>query len=166
MVMMAQYKFTIAYIFSIVLINIGFIYVPLIPFFDTMYPPMTLLVGLVFILRDYAQREVGHKVIIAMLVGALLSYFMADPFIAVASLVAFMVSETVDWGVYSITDKPIHQRILLSSFISTPIDSALFLYMLGQFSLLATVTMFVSKMLAAFIIWHFLRKDGNDYIQL
>ena len=144
--MMAQYKFTIAYIFSIVLINIGFIYVPLIPFFDTMYPPMTLLVGLVFILRDYAQREVGHK--------------------AVASLVAFMVSETVDWGVYSITDKPIHQRILLSSFISTPIDSALFLYMLGQFSLLATVTMFVSKMLAAFIIWHFLRKDGNDYIQL
>jgi len=164
--MMAQYKFTIAYIFSIVLINIGFIYVPLIPFFDTMYPPMTLLVGLVFILRDYAQREVGHKVIIAMLVGALLSYFMADPFIAVASLVAFMVSETVDWGVYTITDKPIHQRILLSSFISTPIDSALFLYMLGQFSLLATVTMFVSKMLAAFIIWHFLRKDGNDYIQL
>ena len=164
--MMAQYKFTIAYIFSIVLINIGFIYVPLIPFFDTMYPPMTLLVGLVFILRDYAQREVGHKVIIAMLVGALLSYFMADPFIAVASLVAFMVSETVDWGGYSITDKPIHQRILLSSFISTPIDSALFLYMLGQFSLLATVTMFVSKMLAAFIIWHFLRKDGNDYIQL
>ena len=163
---MAQYKFTIAYIFSIVLINIGFIYVPLIPFFDTMYPPMTLLVGLVFILRDYAQREVGHKVIIAMLVGALLSYFMADPFIAVASLVAFMVSETVDWGVYTITDKPLHQRILLSSFISTPIDSALFLYMLGQFSLLATVTMFVSKMLAAFIIWHFLRKDGNDYIQL
>jgi uncharacterized PurR-regulated membrane protein YhhQ (DUF165 family) len=95
-----------------------------------------------------------------------LSYFLADPFVAVASLVAFMVSETVDWGVYSITDKPIHQRILLSSFISTPIDSALFLYMLGQFSLLATVTMFVSKMLAAFIIWHFLRKDGNDYIQL
>ena len=163
---MAQYKFTITYIFSIVLINIGFIYVPLIPFFDTMYPPMTLLVGLVFILRDYAQREVGHKVIIAMLVGALLSYFMADPFIAVASLVAFMVSETVDWGVYTITDKPLHQRILLSSFISTPIDSALFLYMLGQFSLLATVTMFVSKMLAAFIIWHFLRKDENDYIQL
>ena len=156
--MMAQYKFTIAYIFSIVLINIGFIYVPLIPFFDTMYPPMTLLVGLVFILRDYAQREVGHKVIIAMLVGALLSYFMADPFIAVASLVAFMVSETVDWGVYTITDKPLHQRILLSSFISTPIDSALFLYMLGQFSLLATVTMFVSKMLAAFIIWHWLAK--------
>ena len=163
---MTQYKFTIAYIFSIVLINIGFIYVPLIPFFDTMYPPMTLLVGLVFILRDYAQREVGHKVIMAMLVGALLSYFMADPFIAVASLVAFMVSETVDWGVYTITDKPLHQRILLSSFISTPIDSALFLYMLGQFSLLATVSMFVSKMLAAFIIWHFLRKDGNDYIQL
>ena len=58
-----KYKFTLAYIVSIALINIGFVYVPLIPIFDTMYPPMSIIVGLVFILRDYAQKEIGHKVI-------------------------------------------------------------------------------------------------------
>ena len=155
---MAQYKFSLIYILSIVLVNIGFVYVPLIPLFDTMYPPMTVAVGLIFILRDYAQKEIGHKVLGAMLIGGLLSYVMADPYVAVASLVAFMVSETVDWGVYTLTDKPLRQRILLSSLISTPIDSALFLYMIGQFSLTATLVMFVSKMLGALAVWHWLAK--------
>ncbi len=131
---------------------------PLIPFFGTMYPPMTVAVGLIFVLRDYAQKEIGHKVIIAMLLGAFLSYIMADPFIAIASLIAFSVSEMVDWGVYTFTNKPLRQRILLSSLVSTPIDSALFLYMIGHFSLLATATMFVSKMLGALIVWHMLGK--------
>jgi len=155
---MAQYKFSLIYILSIVLVNIGFVYVPLIPLFDTMYPPMTVAVGLIFILRDYAQKEIGHKVLGAMLIGGLLSYVMADPYVAVASLVAFIVSETVDWGVYTLTDKPLRQRILLSSLISTPIDSGLFLYMIGQFSLTATLVMFVSKMLGALAVWHWLAK--------
>jgi uncharacterized PurR-regulated membrane protein YhhQ (DUF165 family) len=93
-----------------------------------------------------------------MLIGGLLSYVMADPYVAVASLVAFIVSETVDWGVYTLTDKPLRQRILLSSLISTPIDSGLFLYMIGQFSLTATLVMFVSKMLGALAVWHWLAK--------
>lgn len=155
---MAQYKYSIAYILSIFLVNIGFVHVPLIPFFDTMYPPMSIAVGLVFILRDFAQKEIGHKVIIAMLIGAFLSYLMADPYVALASLVAFMVSETVDWSVYTLTKKPLNQRIFISSLISTPIDSGLFLYMIGHFSLLATATMFASKMIGAFIIWYLLRE--------
>ena len=70
---MTKYKFTITYILSIALINVGFVYVPLIPFYDTMYPPMSIVVGLIFILRDFAQKEIGHRVFIAMLIGAFLS---------------------------------------------------------------------------------------------
>ena len=153
-----NYKFTITYIVSIALINIGFVYVPLIPFFDTMYPPMSIIVGLIFILRDFAQREVGHKVFIAMFIGAFISYIMANPFIAYASLIAFLISEIVDWAVYSFTKKPLHQRIFLSSLLSTPIDSAIFLLMIGNFSVLATITMFISKMIACLIIWYWLVK--------
>ena len=87
------YKYTLAYILSIVLVNIGFIYVPMIPMFGEMFPPMTLLVGLIFILRDFAQKEIGHKVLVAMGIGAILSYIMADPFVAIASVVAFFISE-------------------------------------------------------------------------
>ena len=157
---MKNYKYTIAYIISIAVINVGFVYVPLIPFYDTMYPPMSIVVGLIFILRDFAQKEIGHKVFIAMLIGAFLSYMMANPYIAVASLVAFLVSETVDWGVYSFTKKPLNESILISSLISTPIDSAIFLIMIGNFSVLATTTMFMSKMFAALVIWYWLGKKN------
>ena len=92
---MVKYKFTLSYIAAIVLVNMGFIYIPMIPILGEMFPPMSLVVGAVFILRDFAQREIGHKVLGAMLIGAGLSYIMADPFVAWASLVAFAISELV-----------------------------------------------------------------------
>ena len=147
------YKYTIAYIVSIVLVNIGFVYIPMIPMFGEMFPPMTLIVGLVFILRDFAQREIGHKVLVAMGIGAMLSYIMADPFVAIASVVAFFISEMVDWAVYTYTKRPLGQRILLSSAIGTPIDSAVFLSMLGFFSPVGFLLMVIGKMVAAVIIW-------------
>ena len=146
-------KYTLLYILSIVLVNIGFIYVAMIPLLGQMFPPMTLIVGLVFILRDFAQREVGHGVLIAMGIGAILSYIMADPFIAIASVVAFGISELVDWAVYTYTKRPLKQRILLSSAIGTPIDSAVFLSMIGFFNPIGFILMTLGKMIAALIIW-------------
>ena len=160
---MNKIKFTLVYILSILLINIGFVYVPMLPLFGTgeMYPPMALIVGLVFVLRDYAQKEIGHKVLGAMAIGALLSYFMASPFVAIASVTAFLVSELVDWAYYTWSNKSLRQRILISSLLSTPIDSAIFLLMINQFSFVATIAMFVSKMLAALFIWYYLGKDND-----
>ncbi len=154
-----MYKYTITYIVSIILVNIGFVYVPMIPMFGEMFPPMTLVVGLIFILRDFAQREVGHKVLIAMGIGAILSYIMADPFVAIASVVAFAISEMVDWAVYTYTKRPLGQRILLSSAIGTPIDSAVFLSMLGFFSPVGFLLMVIGKMVAAVIIWWRIRDE-------
>lgn len=151
--MKMKYKMTAAYIAAIVLVNIGFVHVPLVPLFGEMFPPMSIVVGAVFILRDYAQREIGHHILAAMLIGAGLSYVMADPYVAVASLVAFLISELVDWYVYTFTKRPLAQRILISSAISTPIDSAVFLEMIGHFSWLGFAMMTAAKMLAAGAIW-------------
>lgn len=153
------YKFTIGYILSIVLVNIGFVYIPPVPLLGEMFPPMSLIVGIIFILRDFAQREIGHRVLGAMAVGAVLSYFMADPFVAIASVVAFFISEMVDWAVYTYTKKPLGQRILLSSAIGTPIDSAVFLLILGFFSPLGFVLMTVAKMIAAVAVWWKLKDE-------
>lgn len=147
------YKFTIGYILSIVLVNIGFVYIPPITLLGEMFPPMSLIVGIIFILRDFAQKEIGHRVLGAMAVGAILSYFMADPFVAIASVAAFFISEMVDWAVYTYTKKPLGQRILLSSAIGTPIDSAVFLLILGFFSPLGFLLMTTAKMIAAVSIW-------------
>ena len=90
-------------------------------------------------------------------IGAALSYLMADPYVALASLVAFLISELVDWYVYTFTGRPLGQRILLSSAISTPIDSAVFLEMIGHFSWFGFALMTAAKMLAAGAIWWRLR---------
>lgn len=148
-----NYKFTIAYIVSIVAVNIGFVYIPPVPLLGEMFPPMSLIVGLIFIARDFAQREIGHKVIGAMAVGAILSYLMADPFVAIASVIAFAISEMVDWGVYTYTKRPLRDRILLSSALGTPVDSAVFLLILGFFSPLGFLLMTLAKMLTAVILW-------------
>ena len=86
-----EYKYTIGYIVLIVLVNIGFTIVPLVPLFGEMFPPMSLVVGLIFVARDYAQREIGHRVIVAMLFAGFLSWAMADPYAALASVVAFFI---------------------------------------------------------------------------
>ena len=148
-----KFKYSLAYVVSILIVNIGFVYIPPVPLLGEMFPPMSLVVGLIFILRDFAQREIGHKVLIAMGIGAVLSYFMADPFVAVASVVAFAISELVDWAVYTFTKRPLKDRILLSSALGTPVDSAVFLLILGFFSRLGFLLMTVAKMLSAIIVW-------------
>jgi len=155
-----NYKFTIAYIVSIVAVNIGFVYIPPVPLLGEMFPPMSLIVGLIFIARDFAQREIGHKVLGAMAVGAILSYLMADPFVAIASVIAFAISEMVDWGVYTYTKRPLRDRILLSSALGTPVDSAIFLLILGFFSPLGFLLMTLAKMLTAVILWWRLNNEG------
>ena len=47
-----------------------------------------------------------------MMVGVAISYFMANPFVATASAAAFLISELVDWAVYSFTKRPLSQRVL------------------------------------------------------
>ena len=155
-----QYRYTAAYIAAIVMANFGFTHLPMIPLpGGEMLAPMSFLVGFIFVIRDFSQREIGHKVLGAMAVGGLLSYYMADPFVAYASVVAFMISEGVDWAVYTFTNKPLKQRVLLSSLVGTPVDSAIFMSILGFFSWYGLAIMFASKMIGALIVWWMLEDD-------
>lgn len=151
---MINYKYTAAYVAFIVAVNWGFSVVPLVDMWTgEKWPPMSLAVGLVFVLRDFAQREIGHKVWFAMGAAGILSYLMADPFVALASIVAFVISEAADWAIYTFTKKPFAQRILLSSLVSTPLDSAVFLGVIGHLSWSGVIVMTLSKMVAALVVW-------------
>ena len=152
-------KYTIYYVLSVVLVNIGFANIPLVTLpWGGKWPPTAMIVGLVFVLRDFSQREISHKVIYAMLVGAVISFFMATPAVAIASVVAYLSSEFMDWAIYSFTKKPFAQRILLSSAISTPIDSIVFLWVIGHLSIEGVLIMTLSKMIAAIIIYKLLNR--------
>lgn len=150
--------FTAIYLASIVAVNFAFSVLPMIDLpFDQHIPFGTFLVGFIFVFRDYAQREIGSGIYIAMLVGVLLSYVMADPFVAVASAVAFGLSELIDAIVFTYTKKPMRDRILFSSAASTPVDSAVFLLMLGFFNWLGLIIMIVVKMIGALVVWRMLK---------
>lgn len=142
------------YIATVVLANLGFSYIPMIPLpGGEMFAPMSLLVGFIFVLRDFAQKAIGHKIFIAMFVGVAVSYLLADPFVAIASATAFAISEVIDWAVYSFSNRSLKDRILLSSAISVPIDSVVFMLMVGFFTWYGFAIMVASKMLGAYLVW-------------
>ena len=154
-----RFKFSLLYVGLIVLVNMGFSVVPLVDIpGGEKWPPMSLVVGFIFVARDFAQREIGHRVIIAMLIAAALSYVMADPFVAMASLAAFLISEFADWAVYSFTGRSFRQRVLISSAVGTPVDSIVFLGIIGHLSVIGALAMTVSKMLGALLVWWLIRR--------
>lgn len=149
----------ILYVITVVLINIGFSYVPMIETPIGWLSPMAVVVGLVFVIRDYAQRAAGHYVLAAMALATLLSYLLADPFVAIASAAAFASSELADWLIYTATKKPFHKRVLYSSIISAPIDTAVFLFGISGFTLGTFMLMVGSKLVAAVVVWGMYREQ-------
>ena len=140
--------------------------------------PLTLVTGLVFVLRDFVQRLMGKKVLIVMALAIGWSFFYAWPVIALASGVAFAFSEMVDWAMFTFTRYKLSTRILLSSAVAVPIDSTIFLYgadlaqqmALGtepgtMFNLINWVVFVIGKMVAAFVIAYGIRQreEAGDF---
>ncbi|MDR2488601.1 MAG: VUT family protein [Desulfovibrio sp.] len=152
-------KYLALYVLSIITVNYAFERVPplVLPGGD-IWSPVALVVGLVFVVRDYAQREIGHAVLPAMLFGGAISWFLASPNVALASVCAFFAGELLDWAVYTFTGRPFSQRVLLSSAIGTPVDSAVFLSMAGLFSLSSLIMMTISKMAGALVVFFIVRR--------
>jgi queuosine precursor transporter len=130
-----------------------------------------IVVGFVFVLRDYAQREIGHKVLLATLLAGILTYLVVlltnDQTIAAslafASIAAFAVSEMTDWAIYSFTKWPLQQRILWSSLASVPLDTIIFQNLAGYFTPAAFATELVSKAIGVAAVWYLLRlRVGNQ----
>ena len=90
--------------------------------------PMTMVTGMVFVVRDFVQREMGHRVLILMALAVAWSFFYAWPVIALASGIAFAISEGVDWLVFTFTKYRLSTRILISSALASPVDTTVFLY--------------------------------------
>jgi uncharacterized PurR-regulated membrane protein YhhQ (DUF165 family) len=149
---------TALYVGLMPLINWSFAAVPLIdlPLVGP-YQPLAIVTGLVLVVRDFAQREVGHRVLLAMLVGLFFSTMTSPLQIVAASGAAFLVSELVDWAIYTFTKRPLSQRILLSSAVAAPLDSTIFLLGAnairpGSLALGTLGTSIVSKLIGAVMV--------------
>ncbi|WP_263260685.1 VUT family protein [Pseudomonas sp. RIT-PI-S] len=139
--------YLLLYIASVVLINYAFAAAPGL---DVLWSAWG---GLVFILRDMVQTRFGHGALLAMLVALVLSYATSDPTIALASAVAFGVSECIDWIVFSITRRPLHDRLWLSSALSIPVDTLLFFGMIDAMTVAVVGTSLLSKFAGVSVVW-------------
>lgn len=90
--------------------------------------PLTLVTGLVFVFRDFVQRQMGQRVLIVMALAIAWSFYYAWPVIALASGIAFAVSEMADWALFTFTKYRLSTRILLSSLLASPLDTTIFLF--------------------------------------
>lgn len=93
----------------------------------------TYLAGLAFVLRDAVQDTAGKWATAGLIVaGAGLSYFVSDPFIALASGVAFAVSELADFAVYTPLRRHGYIRAAVASnVVGAVVDTLLFLHIAG-----------------------------------
>ena len=156
--------FTAVYVLLIPLINWSFTWAPMwevLP--GWAFNPVTIITGLVLVVRDFAQREIGHKVLIAMAIALVLTAFAAGPELALASGAAFAIAEMVDWALFTFTKYRLSTRVLLSSAIAAPLDTTIFLYgaeMIRPDQLtLPNVTMsIIGKMVGAVVIWYIVKK--------
>ena len=103
--------------------------VPVAP--GIMAPSGVLMVGLALVLRDLVQRRLGLVWAVgAIVVGALLSAYVAPPSLVVASTVAFLISEFADLAVYTpLQKKRLLLAVLASSIVGLIVDSIAFLYL-------------------------------------
>ena len=139
--------YLIAYISSVVLINYAF---SSAPHLDVIWSAWG---GLVYILRDMVQTRYGHGALLAMLAALLLSYITSEPAIALASATAFFVSELIDWLVFSITRRPLRDRLWLSSALSIPVDTFIFFGMIGALTPAVAGTALASKFAGVTAVW-------------
>ncbi|ESQ86893.1 hypothetical protein ABAC460_21995 [Asticcacaulis sp. AC460] len=155
---------TYLYLFLIPFINWCFAAVPQVALPDGgSWTPMAIVTGLVLVVRDFAQREISHWIIGALVIGLALSFLTSDPAVALASTCAFAVSELVDWAVYTFIKRPLSERVAISTALSAPLDSVVFYAIAsttipGIFNIWSLASSVASKLAGVAIVYFVMRR--------
>lgn len=150
------------YVACVVLANALFALLEPVLLLGAMVPPASVVAGAVFIARDFAHRANPRAIWPAMIAAALLSALFVHPTVAVASLVAFGVSEGLDALVFVRASGSFRKRVILSSLIAVPIDTVLFLWLAldGLISLLPSAMLVTASKLLALLVLLAVRERG------
>lgn len=101
--------------------------------FGLMATAGTYFAGVTFVLRDLIQDLTGRRVVLILIMwGAALSFAVSAPFIAIASAVAFGLSECADLAIY----QPLRRRgyiraAVASNVVGSFVDTVVFLTIAG-----------------------------------
>ncbi len=157
------HRWSALYVGLMPFINWSFAAVPTFPIPEWLgggaFQPLAIVTGLVLVVRDFSQRELKHWIWGAMIAGLLLSMLTSWIVVVFASAAAFLISETVDWAVYTFSKRPLSQRIMISSLASAPLDQIVFIGLASQipgqagiFALGTILAGIISKLAGAWVV--------------
>ena len=167
-------KFTSAYLAVVLAVCLLFTWWPMIWHLtaDVTFSPWTALVGFWFVLRDYAQREIGNRRIFWAMGGAVALTVLLNWKYALAEGVTGVPGELTDWAIYTYTQKPFYQRVFVSSAASGVVDTLVFFALFDWLQIVPGVKIFnwftvllamASKLAAAgFVLWRYRRDVKRD----
>lgn len=98
--------------------------------FGLVAPAGVYFIALILVLRDFVQERFGVRgALLALAAGAAISFALADPFVALASVLAFVVAGLVDTAVFSVLRRraALWLAVLVSGLIAAVPDSVVFL---------------------------------------
>jgi len=146
------------YVLMIPFVNWSFTWAPSWKLFgDFVFNPVTIVTGLILVVRDFAQRQIGQYIFFAMLAALGLTVWGAGLLLAIASGSAFFLSETIDWALFTFTKASLPRRVLISTAIAAPVDSIAFLAIaqyvrIDSFSLPNVVMSIFGKLLGLAVV--------------
>jgi queuosine precursor transporter len=124
-----------AYVGTVVAANVMTDRLGLVPIgFGLMVTAGTFAAGASLIARDWVQQTARSQWVVPALIvaAALVSAVTANPALALASGVAFLVSEAVDWRVFTpLRSRSLPLAVVVSSVVASPVDTVLFLWLAG-----------------------------------
>jgi uncharacterized PurR-regulated membrane protein YhhQ (DUF165 family) len=93
-----------------------------------------------------------------MSLALFLTFVTSGGALAVASGVAFLISELIDYALFTLTSYKLSTRVLLSSSLAAPVDTVAFLYGASfirdaQLTIPNISMSIIGKMFGAIIIW-------------
>jgi uncharacterized PurR-regulated membrane protein YhhQ (DUF165 family) len=98
--------------------------------FGLMAPAGVYFAGVAFTLRDLLHDAGGRRWVLAAIIGGALLSALVEPRFALASGIAFGVSETADWAIYEpIRRKGWLRAVAASNAAGLTVDSMLFLWL-------------------------------------
>ena len=114
------------YLLSILLGNAFVIWFGIVTIAGLTFPAGVVWIGLTFSFRDFVQRYWGDWATWSWMIAASVITLFFNMDIALASMMAFFVSESLDWFFFKILKCSFVSRIIWSNLVSCPVDSLVF----------------------------------------
>lgn len=159
----AKWLTALIYMASILLGNLFVIWFGIVKFFGITFPAGAVWIGLTFSARDFVQRFWGHKVWYFMLASTAITVWLSWQ-VALASAVAFLGSEAVDWLVFTLMrNRSMKARLAVSNTFSCPLDSLLFVTIAFGFNFPAIWGQALVKYISGYLAWPTIEASEQFY---